>query len=557
MRAADTTIVLLYFATMIAVGAAYSRQMRSADMYFAGGKQLPWWLGGVSFIMSYVSAFSIILYSAMGYQYGMVALTLYWSTVPAVLQTTWLFAKRWRRAGVLTPTQFLEERFSSTVRQLFVWSGIPLKIIDESLKIVAIGIFVSAGMGVPAVHAMVMIGVTILVYSILGGLWAVVVTDFVQFILVAGGILLLLPLTYHAAGGWQNLVAHVPPEFFHIVHGPYSWAYAGSFLVLTSLSLSGNWSLIQKFYSARSDREAVQMGWLASVLFLLLPPVWILTGMLARAFMPVGGVDAQSVYAHLSAQLLPPAMLGLMVAALFAATMSVLSSGYNVMSAVLTLDVYQRLLRPQAQQKELVLVGRVITAVIGMVVLMIALAIRYYHWTIFDTMVAAFGFFLPPTVLPMLGGLLSRRLSTKGALAGFIGGFIFGGALLVYRTVAHPQNATQFQAISIVWPAVLTLLVLWCAAKWFPAKDEERARAVRFTDGLNAPMADSKGHVTNPAPIAGLVIGLLAVALIVVACVPLATGGSVTVLTLAMGVIFLLIGSALMATKWIWPSVEK
>ena len=80
--APDIAIIVCYFLTMIAVGAAYSRHMRSAEMYFAGGKQLPWWLGGVSFVMSYLSALSIIVYAGLGYQYGMVALTLYWTTVP-------------------------------------------------------------------------------------------------------------------------------------------------------------------------------------------------------------------------------------------------------------------------------------------------------------------------------------------------------------------------------------------------------------------------------------------------------------------------------------------
>ena len=116
-------VLIAYFATMIAVGFAYSRQMKSLDMYFAGGKQLSWWLGGISFMMAYVSALSIVVYAGLGYQYGLVALTIYWTTVPATLVTTWLLARRWRRAGVLTPMEFLETRFSSSVRQVFVVVG--------------------------------------------------------------------------------------------------------------------------------------------------------------------------------------------------------------------------------------------------------------------------------------------------------------------------------------------------------------------------------------------------------------------------------------------------
>jgi Na+/proline symporter len=168
MRGADLVVLIAYFAAMIGVGFAYSRQMKSLDLYFAGGKQLSWWLGGISFMMASVSALSIVVYAGLGYQYGLVALSLYWTTVPATLVTTWLLARRWRRAGVLTPMEFLETRFSSSVRQILAWSGIPLRVIDEGLKIVAIGIFVSAALRVSPIIAMVAVGLITLIYTVAG-----------------------------------------------------------------------------------------------------------------------------------------------------------------------------------------------------------------------------------------------------------------------------------------------------------------------------------------------------------------------------------------------------
>ncbi len=543
MRGADMAVLAAYFVTMIAVGLFYSRRMKSLDLYFAGGKQLSWWLGGVSFLMSYVSALSIVVYAALGYQYGLVALTIYWTTVPGALLTTWLLARRWRRAGVLTPVEFLEARFSPAVRQLFVWSGIPLKVIDEGLKIVAIGIFVATGMKVPPLIAMIAVGTITLVYTVLGGLWAVVVTDFVQFILVTTGIILLVPLTLRAAGGWQHFIMAIPEGFFHPVHVPYSWSYVGAFLVLSALSLAGNWSLIQKFYSARNDRECRGVGWLASALFFLLPPAWILTGMLARAFIPLRGFDPQTVYARVSAALLPPGMLGLVIAALFAATMSVLSSGYNVVAAVLTVDVHQRLIHPGATQRELVLVGRALTGVVAVLALAIALAVTHFHWTIFDTMVAAFGFFLPPTVLPVLAGLLSRRLSAGGALAGFFTGIGLGLAFLFYKWIFRPTNLSVFQAASIVIPAGITALVLVVAAYALPARGEAAERSARFFVRLGRPALSSESQ-TSPAPMAGLVIALMGLVLVIVGS-GIVTARA-TVLTLGTGAMLGSIGVAMM-----------
>jgi solute:Na+ symporter, SSS family len=515
VQKADTAVLVTYFIAMILVGVIYSRRVKSLDMYFAGGKQLSWWLGGVSVVMASVSTFSIVVYSALGYQYGLVALTLYWTTVPATLLATWLFAVRWRRAGVLTPTEFLETRFSPGVRQLFVWSTVPLKVFDDALKIVAIGLFVSAGLKISPVGAVVAVGLVTVFYTMLGGLWAVVITDFVQFVLVATGVILLAPLTLHAAGGWHHVVAVLPKELFRPVSGPYTWGYLGSFLVLSTLSAAGNWSLIQRFYSARNDREARGIGWTAAFLFLVLPPIWIITGMAARAFIAPSGFDAQTIYARVSADLLPPGMFGLMIAALFAAAMSVISSSLNVTAAVLTVDVHQRLIHPAATQHELVFVGRALTVVTGLIALVIALVAIHFHWSMFDAMVLAFGFVLPPTVLPVVGGLLTRRLSAGGALAGFLAGISVSSFFLFYRSISAPSNASQIQSVSLLLATCATSVVLLLAAWLFPAKGEAADRSNRFQAKLEG-SAPSTVDAESPAPIAGLIIGVMGLVLAVI-----------------------------------------
>jgi len=547
MRGTDLLVVIAYFVAMIGVGFAYSRQMKSLDVYFAGGKQLSWWLGGISFMMASVSALSIVVYAGLGYQYGLVALTLYWTSVPATLVTTWLLARRWRRAGVLTPMEFLETRFSSSVRQILAWSGIPLRVIDEGLKIVAIGIFVSAGLKISPVIAMVGVGLITLLYTVAGGLWAVVITIFVQFVLVSTAVLTLVPLAWRAAGGWQHFVSAVPPGFLFPAHAPYTWQYVGAFLVLSTLSVAGNWSLIQRFYCARDDGEARGVGWLASLLFFLLPPAWIFSGMLARAFIPLQAFDPQTIYARVSSVLLPPGMLGLLIAALFAATMSVLSSGYNVIAAVLTVDVYQRLIHPRAVQRELVVAGRILTALVALFPLGIALTVTYFHWTVFDTMVAAFGFFLPPTVLPVLAGLLSRRLSATGALAGFTVGIGVGLAFLIYKWMFKPAALSSFQAASIVIPAAVTSLVLLVAAYAFPATGEAAERASVFFNRLARPALSTSAAEISPAPVAGLVIGIMGLVLLAMGA-GLITPRSYT-LTLTAGAVLTIIGAAMMRAR--------
>jgi solute:Na+ symporter, SSS family len=516
MHTADIVVIAAYFMAMIAIGIWYARSMKSADMYFAGGRQLSWWMGGVSLVMSYVSALSIVVYAGLGYRYGLVALTLYWVNIPATLITTLLFARRWRRAEVITPTEFLERRFSPLVRQVFAWSGVPLKVIDEGLKIVAVGIFVSAGLKISAWSSMLCVGLTIILYAAMGGLWAVVVADFIQFVLVAGSVILLLPLAFRAAGGWVHLRATLPHQTLAAVHQPFGWLYIGAFFVLNTMSLAGNWSLIQKFYSARSDREARQIGWLASVLFFVLPPFWILAGIVGRGLISPDGIDPETIYARLSSALLPPGMVGLMMAALLAATMSVLSCGYNVISSVLTMDVYKRLIRPDALQNEVVMVGRILTIAVGTAALIIALSVAHFHWTIFDTMVTAYGLLLPPVVLPMLAGLLTQRLAARGALVGFVVGIVIGLGFLLARLKLNPAPFGVFDSLSLLVPAFGTALALLLAAIYMPATGRSVATTSEFFAILQRPAVELKNEISSPSPIAGLVIGLMGLVLVAV-----------------------------------------
>lgn len=549
MLGADLFVLAAYFLTMVAVGLVYSQQ-KSCDMYFAGGKQLGWCLGGISSFLSNVSALSIVVYSGIGYEYGLVSLTLYWVAVPATLLSTWLFALRWRRAGIITPTEFLQFRFSPATCQVFVWSGIPLRIIDEGLKIVAIGVLVSGGLNLSPIMSMTVVGLTILVYSVLGGLWAVVVTVLVQFVLVTGALIILLPLSYHAVGEWHYFASVAPSGFFSPVNGPYSWFYIFAFQVLSIMSSMGNWSMIQKFYSARSDVDARRMGWFATLLFLLMPPLWICTGMLARGFIAPNGVDPQTIYGRVAVALLPAGMMGLILAALFAPTMSVLSNGYNVIASILTVDVYRRAIRPQASQHELVVVGRVLTGVVAVIVLAIALVVTSFHWRIFNTMVAAFGLFLPPTVLPVVAGLISRRLSVRGAMAGFYVGMALGLGLLLYKWLMAPANPNGFQAAIILIATGVTLLVLVVAAIWFPATGDAAERNSKFFANLARPSAAVEPTVTSPTPIAGVVILTMGLVLIIVGLGPF-PATRLNFITTSSGAAFSIVGAALVLPHWL------
>jgi Na+/proline symporter len=273
----------------------------------------------------------------MGYSYGWVAVTLFWATVPACALGGFFFASRWRRARVITPVQFLESRFNGFVRQLFAWAGIPMKVFDDALKIFATGVFVSLAANVDLQLAITVCGAVMVAYTFLGGLWALVVTDYVQFVMKAFAILLLLPMAILKAGGPGQAFANLPPRFFRLTGGPFDWVYIAGFTMTMIVSYNASWSLAQKYYSVRDERAASKAAWCAAALNFLGAPLMILPAIIGRNLLPDLAAQGRTadVYVLLVLHLLPAGMVGIIMAAMFSATMAMVSADFNAIASVL------------------------------------------------------------------------------------------------------------------------------------------------------------------------------------------------------------------------------
>src|SRR5678816_1821392 len=301
-----------------------------------------------------------------------------WSSAVGMVVGTLLLSARWRRARITSPIEFLETRYSPSIRQVLAWAGLPLKIIDDGLKIYATGVFVSVGLGYDLKTSILVSGLVMLIYTFMGGLWAVVVTDFIQFIILTLGVLVLFPLVFSHISSIDFFTAGAPSGFLAPVSAPFSPLYVVAFYLLILLSYNGNWAFAQKFYSVRDERAARKAGMLAVVLKILGPPLFILPAMAARSLMPElmqPPNSPQYTYAALSLKFLPAGLMGLMIAAMFSATMSTLSGDYNVMASVITEDIYRRLFDKEATQRRLIIVGRVATLLVGALTITIGISL--------------------------------------------------------------------------------------------------------------------------------------------------------------------------------------
>ncbi|HOZ49612.1 MAG TPA: hypothetical protein PLO37_12490 [Candidatus Hydrogenedentes bacterium] len=520
---ADYLIVAGFFVVMLGIGIFFAGRMKSLKDFFGGGSRIPWWVSSVSLYMSTFSAFAFVAYSSLAYQHGFVAIFVWWMGVPCWILSARIFSARWRRAASTSPLEYIETRYGAPLRQGFAWSGVPLIVIDDALKLFVIGKMVSVSLGADSKEALlisvVVCGSIMLTYTFLGGLWAVMVTDFVQFIVMATAVIVLIPLVLARVGGLGSLARGLPEGFWKPTGGTYTWAWLIAYMPVQMFSYTTRWSLVQRYYAVRTDAEARKVGYLVAALTFIGVPFLFLPAIAARIFMP-GIEDGNSVYPLLCKELLPVGMVGMMIAAMFSATMSMLSSDYNAVAAVLTNDVYKRLIGRNASERSLVRVGRVATLLIGLVALGVGLVLASAEKEpeLVEVMARLFGVLLPPFAIPMMTGLLSRRVSNAGGTAGFLAGVVCG--LSAYAASYLGPSFEFLRTLPyLTWITTLpTLGVMVLVSAFIRDSEVKRQQIGRFLDGLDAteeaPVeADDAEEVENKPAIAIQVIGLASAAI--------------------------------------------
>ena len=278
-------------------------------------------------------AFAFVANSSLAYRFGVLPLTCWWMGSLTAVAAGFLVAARWRRVASTSPMEFIEERYGRVMRQGLSWVGTILILLDDATKILAVGYVVSTSLGFPMKTAIISSGIIILCYTFMGGLWAVIVTDFVQFVVMLSAILVLAPLAWIRVGGWQQFVHDSPAGSFSLTAGKYTWLYLCLLATLQFFSYCTRWSLVQRFYAVPTDRDARKVCCLVAVLSAGFAPLIIFPAMAARIFLP--GIEyPDQVFGTVCSHLLPVGMLGMLVAGIMSSTMAALSGDYNAVAAV-------------------------------------------------------------------------------------------------------------------------------------------------------------------------------------------------------------------------------
>lgn len=493
---ADYAVIAVFFAVMIGVGTYYSRKSKSSDQFFGNDKTVPWWLSGVSFYMNSFSALAFVMYSALAYKFGWVPVTVSWLSVPAVLLGAWFLAVRWRRAATGSPIDYIAERYTPKMCRTLAVLGLPMQLLDNALKLLAIGTVVGVGMGFPLFWSICVSGVIIVLYTFLGGLKATLTCDFIQFLVILAVVFALPPLCLEKLAavdggsgmmhGFEVFFEKVPSGFFNFTAGKYTWVYMLVFFCCVGSTLSTNWSLVQRYYSTKSEKDAKKMAYLVAALLFVGPPLFFFPAMAARVFLPeIPEAEMNSVYAVVCKSVLPVGMIGMVIAAMFSATMSSLAGNFNAAASVMVNELYLKMDK-NASQKRRMIAARVATVLVGGAVVALTFVMQYAQGAddLFNLSNKVFGVFLPPIAIPMLAGIFVRKFSKRSGMTGLIGGiavgltlFCFGGSYPFLREMIWIFPST----------AVATIVFMLLGTALFPDKSDERETVDKFFERVKTP----------------------------------------------------------------------
>jgi solute:Na+ symporter, SSS family len=455
----DYIVIGMYAVLMVLVGIYVMRFNRGAAEYFRGGSRVPWLVAGLSCFMSGFSAWTFTGAAGVAYRSGIAASALYIGNAISFLLGYFVFAQRWRRSRITTVMEYLSGRFNLTTHQTFSWTTILFQIFTSASTLYGLSLFVSSACGFPVPVVILVSGAIIIFYCVAGGLWAVVITDVLQASILMPFCLVLVVTALARVGGVGGLIHSLPPEMKTLhLRGEFGWIYIISWTIMVSFGYNTS-AMAQRYFSVDTEAAARKVALLCCGLFFVGAFIWFIPPMAMRVLYPdlhqlwpSLANPSEGAYAVASLTLLPHGLIGVMLAAMFSATMANLSAQFNLKAAILTKDVYQALFRKNANDRELLFVGWGMTFLVGAITTIIAALIAIRGFSVFQVMLTfntlislAYG---PPALL----GLAVRRTPpwsgfasfSVGLLLGLLGAFVYHWSLIQQVVYIIPASFGVF-----------------------------------------------------------------------------------------------------------------
>ncbi|RKR14334.1 SSS family transporter [Maribacter vaceletii] len=415
MTKIDIGVIIIFTLLVFVCGMSFSKSGKNMKSFFAAGGALPWWMSGLSLFMSFFSAGTFVVWGSIAYKSGMVAIAIQWTMCIAGIIIAFWIAPKWQKTKALTTAEFITDRLGKSTQKIYTYLFLVISIFSTGAFLYPVAKIVEVSTGIPIYTSIIFLGILILIYTAVGGLWAVIVTDVLQFVVLTAAVLIVVPLSFDKIGGLDNFITKAPEHFFDFVNTEYSPLFMIAFGLYNLFFIAGNWAYVQRYTSVATPKDAKKVGLLFGGLYTISPLIWMLPPMIYRILNPeLGNLAEEGAYLLMCKEVLPVGMLGLMLGGMVFATSSSVNTTLNISAGVLANDIYKHL-KPKASNDQLVKVGRIATIILGVLTIGIALLVPFLGGIVEVVMSLAAltggAMFLPP-----LWALFSKRQTGKTVL---------------------------------------------------------------------------------------------------------------------------------------------
>ncbi len=512
----NTLIVGIYFLFLIAIGWMFRTFTSTTSDYFRGGGNMLWWMVGATAFMTQFSAWTFTGAAGKAYTDGFAVATIFLANAFGYLMNYLYFAPKFRQLRVITPIDAIRMRFGRFNEQVFTWSGMPSSVISAGIWLNGLAIIASGIFGFDMTTTIWITGLVVLMMSVTGGSWAVIASDFMQMVIIMAVTVTCAVVAVVKGGGITEIIANFPvQENGSFVTGNNLnylsifgiWAV---FIFLKQFSINNNMLNCHRYLAAKDSKNAKKAALLACVLMTVgvliwFTPSWFIAsqGVDLSAHYPEAGSKAGDfAYLYFVEQYMPAGMVGLLISAMFAATMSSMDSGLNRNSGIFVMNFYLPILRPNATEKELMIVSKITSTFFGIAIILIALFINSLKGlSLFDTMMyvgALIGF---PMTIPAFCGFFIKRTPdwagwgtlVVGGIVSYTVGFVITPEMIQNWFDLQPLTGREWSdlkvAVGLIGHLVFTAGFFALSTLFYKPLEEKRQQDVdRFFNNLATPL---------------------------------------------------------------------
>lgn len=457
----DNMVIVAYFILMITVGVVFKRMNKNTSDYFRGGGSMLWWLVGATTFMSFISAVTYTGASGKAYETGTFVFVVYMANGVAFFISFLYFSKRFRQTRVVTAIEVVRERFGNANEQFFTWMVVPFGVIHGGVWLYSLGIIVSTVFGISMEMTVLAVGLTVLFISLLGGSWAVVASDFMQLMIMVPVAFVMAFLSLRELGGIGNFLDQLPTSSYNwseLADSNVVWLWFIASFCKQFFSVN-NTNDGYRFLAVKDSAQARKASLMASILFFTVTVVWFIPPMAAtimfpdlsvvESLKPLGDKAVDGIYLAMGIELLPVGMIGVMICAIFSATMSSMDSTLNRNAGIFVRNFYKPILRKSANDKELFRVSMITTVVLGCLVILSAIFFSELEGiNLFDINMRLGAMISLPFMIPLTWGIIFQDTPRWAGWSTVLLGMLIS---YIIQTHIGPEALLQFIGVDAPW----------------------------------------------------------------------------------------------------------